>query len=241
MIEFYRDRRSTQMEIMDDLDFQGEEIGSLLKDLKVVNQWLGGYNISLIALSKLLAEIPKSKKIRILDLGCGDGQMLRLCCDFVEKNGYEYEGEGIDFNENIIKIAEQQSDSYPNIKYSKLDVIEQGEALPECDIALCTLFLHHFPEKKLETLLQLVLDRTEYGVIINDLHRSRLAFRLFQLFGAIALRTKTARYDGLVSIARGFSQQEIQKMANNLQNQISEIHWKWAFRYLWVLKKTNNL
>lgn len=241
MIEFYRDRRSTQMEIMDDIDFQGEEMGRLLRDLKVVNQWLGGYKISMIALSNLLVDIPKNKTIRILDLGCGDGQMLRMCCDFVKKKGYEYEGIGIDFNENILKIAKEQSLSYPNIHYSKLDVVAQGEALPKCDITLCTLFLHHFPEKKLETLLQLVLDRTEYGIIINDLQRSRLAFRLFQIFGRVALQTQTARFDGLVSIARGFSQQELQRMANSLQNQSSKIHWKWAFRYLWVLKKTNAL
>ncbi len=241
MIEFYKDRRSTQREIMDDLDFQGEEMGKLLNDLKVVNKWLGGYKISLVALSEILKDIPKNKTIRILDLGCGDGQMLRVCGDFIKNKGYEYEGVGIDFNENILKIAREQSLNYPNIQFSKVDVLEQAELIPKCDIALCTLFLHHFPEKKMETLVQSLLDKTKHAVIINDLQRSRLAFRLFQVFGRVALRTKTARYDGLVSIARSFSQKELEEMAMRLENQNSEIKWKWAFRYLWVLKKTNNL
>lgn len=237
MIEFYKDRRSTQLEIMDDLDFQGVEMGKLLKDLKVVNQWLGGYKISLKALSELLKNSPKHKKIKILDIGCGDGHMLKLCGDFLQKNGYEYEGIGIDFNPNILKIARAQSKNYPNISFSQLDVLKQGHLIPKCDFAFCTLFLHHFSDEKIELLLQLVLAKTEVAIIINDLQRSKLAFNLFRIFSLVALKTETARYDGLVSVARSFSKNEIESITNKLPNQTTEITWKWAFRYLCVLKK----
>jgi len=52
------------------------------------------------------------------------------------------------------------------------------------------------------------------------------------------LKTDTAKHDGLVSIARGFKKDELEHISKKIPNQKSEIHWKWAFRYQWILKKT---
>ncbi len=238
MITFSNKYRSQQLEIMDDLDFQGEEMKNLLGDLKYVNKWLGGNKVTLDGIEKLLHGNSKKEPITILDIGCGDGQLLRNCAKYAENNNLKLKCIGLDFNKNILEYAENQSKDFPNIKFQKVDVFLEEELIPNCDIAVCTLFLHHFSNEKIEELLKILLKKSNNGLVINDLQRSRIAFNLFKIVSNLFLKTDTAKHDGLVSIARGFKKDELEHISKKIPNQKSEIHWRWAFRYQWILKKT---
>ncbi|HPE84060.1 MAG TPA: methyltransferase domain-containing protein [Aequorivita sp.] len=237
MITFSNKYRSHQAEIMDNLDFQGEEMKNLLSDLKYVNKWLGGNKVTLDGIEKLLLGNSKKESITILDIGCGDGEMLRNCVKYAENNNLKLKCIGVDFNKNILEYAENQSRDFPNIKFQKVDVFLDEELIPNCDIAICTLFLHHFNEERISELLYTLLKKSNNGLVINDLQRSRMAFNLFKILSKLFLKTKTAKYDGLVSIARGFKKSELEHISKKIPNQKSEIHWRWAFRYQWIIKK----
>lgn len=238
MITFSNKYRSQQLEIMDDLDFQGEEMKNLLGDLKYVNKWLGGNKVTLDGIEKLLRGNSKKEPITILDIGCGDGQLLRNCAKYAENNNLKLKCIGLDFNKNILEYAENQSKDFPNIKFQKVDVFLEEELIPNCDIAVCTLFLHHFSDESIAELLKILLKKSNNGLVINDLQRSRIAFNLFKIVSNLFLKTDTAKHDGLVSIARGFKKDELEHISKKIPNQKSEIHWRWAFRYQWILKKT---
>ena len=238
MITFSNKYRSQQVEIMDDLDFQGEEMKNLLGDLKYVNKWLGGNKVTLDGIEKLLRGNSKKEPITILDIGCGDGQLLRNCAKYAENNNLKLKCIGLDFNKNILEYAENQSKDFPNIKFQKVDVFLEEELIPNCDIAVCTLFLHHFSDESIAELLKILLKKSNNGLVINDLQRSRIAFNLFKIVSNLFLKTDTAKHDGLVSIARGFKKDELEHISKKIPNQKSEIHWRWAFRYQWILKKT---
>ncbi|PHR11974.1 MAG: methyltransferase [Aequorivita sp.] len=237
MITFSNKHRSEQEEIMDSKDFRGEEMKKLLDDLKTVNKWLGGNKITIDGIQKLLQNHSKSDKVRILDIGCGDGELLRKCADFGQQNNYNFEFIGIDFNANILKYAKKRSENYPNIKFQKVDVFLEENLIPNCDIAVCTLFLHHFNTEEIENLLKKIIQKVNVGIVINDLHRSKQAFNLFKIVSAVFLKTVTASHDGLVSIAKGFKKDELKKISKQIPNQKSEIQWRWAYRYQWMLKK----
>ncbi|WP_310991899.1 methyltransferase domain-containing protein [Aequorivita marina] len=237
MITFSNKYRSEQKEIMDSLDFRGTEMQNLLKDLKTVNKWLGGNSITIDGLKKLLITCSKSEKITILDIGCGDGELLRKCADFGRKNNYNFELIGVDFNDNILQFAKAQSEEYLNIEFINVDVFSEKKLIPNCDIALCTLFLHHFNDVKIEAILNALLTRSRIGVLVNDLERNWVAFNLFKVVSQLILKTKTANHDGLVSIARGFKRQELVRISGKIPNQKSKIHWRWAYRFQWILKK----
>lgn len=222
---------------MDDTTFRGAEMKSLLKDLELVNKWLGGNKITINGIKKLLKGHPQQNSIIIVDIGCGDGELLRKCAEFGRKSNNNFELIGIDFNENILDIARQKSIGYSNIEFRKVDVFLEENLIPNCDIALCTLFLHHFSDTKIEQLLKIILEKSSIGVIVNDLHRNKMAFNLFKMFSKLFLTSKTAAHDGLISITKGFKKNELETFSKRIVNQHSILHWRWAFRYQWILKK----
>ena len=50
------------------------------------------------------------------------------------------------------------------------------------------------------------------------------------------IKNEMIKKDGLTSILKAFKRKDLEKFANEIKVQFS-IQWKWAFRYLWLLKK----
>ena len=100
-------------------------------------------------------------------------------------------------------------------------------------IVLATLFLHHFKEKEIHSLLRTISNCANLGLVINDLHRSNVAYLLFKLL-SLAISNEMIVKDGLTSISRAFKQQELEDISKQLQLK-SQIRWKWAFRYQWLI------
>jgi len=235
MIAYSSKYRSSQEEIMDNFELQGSELDHLLKDLKIVNTLLGGFSISLAGLDELIKDLPKNKQLTLIDLGCGDGEQLRQCAQWAKKKQVRLHCIGIDANKHILEIARDRSTTHDNITFQLLDLKEESHKLPDFDIALCTLFLHHLTNEDVIALLQKLSKKARLGILVNDLHRSRWAFVLFTLFRSLFLKTKIAKYDGLVSVARGFKRKELIKLCQSI-NGIHSVSWHWAFRYKWIIK-----
>ncbi|MDX1463142.1 MAG: methyltransferase domain-containing protein [Marinirhabdus sp.] len=237
MIQFSNAYRSTQDEILDDLDLKGPEMERMLHDLDVVNSWLGGENVTISGIEYLLAKAPSNRQITIVDIGCGDGAILRKLAEYGEKNGHDFKLIGIDANPNILDQAKNRSQDYANIEYGHHNIFSDAPIPHNYDIALCTLFLHHFDNEQIKSILKTLGHQSQLGVIVNDLQRNWWAFWLFRIFSSIFIKTRIARHDGLVSVARGFKKKELDQLSKSLSGYTHRISWKWAFRWQWILEK----
>lgn len=236
MISYSTKHRSTQDEILDSFELNGPEMEVMLNDLKTVNKILGGQEVTLDGISVLLEGFSKKEVITIVDVGCGDGEMLRNIAEFGKKYHYNFNLVGIDGNEHIIKIAEAKSTAYSNISFQVKDIFSEDPIFAEYEIALCTLFLHHFKNEAIIAILKKLTEQAKVGVVVNDLHRSRAAFWLFKGFSSIFIKSKIAKHDGLVSVARGFKRADLKTLAHQIKGTTSLIQWKWAFRWQWIIK-----
>lgn len=230
-------KRTDEAEIMDDFDLQGEELRKTLHDLDNINKWLGGNNITLEGVKKLLKGQHKSEVYVIIDVGCGNGAILREIGRWGRKEGYKLKLTGIDANPFAVEIAEDLSKDIEEINFSTMDIFSKEFSGLEYDILLCTLTLHHFKNSQILSLMELFTKQARLGVVINDLHRSSIAYRLFQAFCAVFINNEIARKDGLTSILRGFKIKDLQAFANKIQAGQQEIKWKWAFRFQWIIQK----
>ena len=156
-----------------------------------------------------------NQTLTILDVGCGNGDMLRFLAKYAKQNNITLNLIGIDANAFTINYAQVLSENYPNISYRCQDIFSEAFNQVTCDILLCTLTLHHFNNNQIETLLRQFTKQSRVGVVINDLHRSKLAYRLFQLIGFLFQLNPMSRQDGLISILRGFKKKELEAFAKN--------------------------
>jgi len=227
--------RSNKTEIMDDFTMKGELLRDTLDKLGKINKLLGGNSVTLNGIRQLLEGKPKDKTYAIIDLGCGHGDILRLIADFGRKEGYNFQLIGIDANQDAIDYASELSVEYSELSFENKDIFSEDFQNMNYDIALATLFLHHFKTDELEVLLKQLASRAKLGLVINDLHRSGIAYGLFKLL-SLVISNQMIIDDGLTSILRAFKRKDLENLAQKL-NLKSEIRWKWAFRYQWLIKK----
>ncbi|MDI5895815.1 methyltransferase domain-containing protein [Flavobacterium algoritolerans] len=229
--------RTDTLETMDDFAMEGEILRDALDKIAKINQLLGGNQLTLQGVQDLTSSISKSNEIVIVDVGCGNGDMLRTLADFGLKNKLKFQLIGIDANSFTISHAQQLSQNYPNISYRCEDIFDASFKELKYDIVLCTLTLHHFKDKEIVDLLSVFYANSTIGIVINDLQRSAIAYRLFQALCFVFRLNEMSREDGLTSILRGFKKEELIHFSKKLSFKNYKIHWKWAFRYQWIISK----
>ncbi|MCZ6899586.1 MAG: methyltransferase domain-containing protein, partial [Bacteroidetes bacterium] len=150
--------RSQEKETMDDLNCSGEVVDQTLRELELINKWLGGNRVTLNGLDRVINNTD-SKNLRIADLGCGSGSTLKMISNWASKKNKQVDLTGIDANPNIVEYARRNCKPYPQIKFQALDVFS-SEFKPQIyDIVISTLFTHHFSNEQLVRLLKQLLDQ----------------------------------------------------------------------------------
>jgi hypothetical protein len=228
-------QRTDKEELMDDFSIGGDLLRDTLDKLENINRWLGGNKVTLYGLKSILEKHPKEKEISIIDVGCGHGDILRDVAKFGRKHQYKFKLIGIDANPTAIEYANELSLAYPELTFETQDIFSEDFKKRKVDVVLATLFLHHFKEPVLVSFLKNTLKQTKIGIVVNDLHRHKLAYYLFMLL-SIFISNKMIIEDGLTSVLRGFKRRDLQRISNKIDSK-STISWKWAFRFLWIIKK----
>ena len=226
--------RSEKPELMDDFFMEGEILRDALDKIAGINRLLGGNKVTIQGVKYLIRKLNK-QEIHILDVGCGNGDMLRALADYAKKNNLSFRLTGIDANPFTVKHAQHLSISYPNINYQCADIFEEIQKETHYDIILCTLTLHHFKNQEILNLLRNFKKKARLGLVINDLHRSAIAYYLFTALCFVFKLNRMSKNDGLISILRGFKKNDLIHYSNQLNFKKDIICWKWAFRYQWII------
>lgn len=230
--------RTDKPEIMDDFNLEGDILREALNKIAIINQFLGGNQLTLQGVKKMISKVPQSDQITIVDVGCGNGDMLRKLADYGIENKLNFQLIGVDANRYTINYARELSTKYLNIKYSCEDIFDNSFKEIRCDITLCTLTLHHFKNKEIIDLLTVFNQNSKLGIVVNDLQRSAIAYRLFQVLCVVFKLENMSCEDGLTSILRGFKKRELVQFSEILNFNNYKIQWKWAFRYQWIIEKS---
>ncbi len=80
------------------------------------------------------------------------------------------------------------------------------------DLVMANLFLHHFENDAIVSLLQNFAAIARIGVIVNDLERSRLAWCFLPLTAPVLGWNRITLHDGPVSVAAGFRPAELAEL-----------------------------
>ncbi len=222
---------------MDQPDLTESELKLAYRDINRVNQLLGGNQITLNGVIQLTKKLPVNTRITIIDVGCGDGEILFRCERYARQNNLDWKLVGIDNNEKSIALARKRKPADSKVDFKLIDAFSTGFESLNAHIFLYSLTLHHFSNDDSIRILDKSLRKASIGIVINDLQRSALAYRLFQLFSFCFLKSNIAKNDGLISILRGFKKEDIRRYSNLLPQSHHQIKQKWAFRWQWIIQK----
>ena len=223
-------QRSEQKELMDDFNCSGEELKQTLKELKTINRWLGGNYVTTTGIAQVFKRHPQDSYM-IADIGCGGGDMIRVMKDWSRSVKKQVNFIGIDANRNIIDLAAVRLADLPEVNWRVQNVFEAEFSEEKVDITTCTLFTHHFTDSELVQLLRSLREKSRLGIVINDLHRHRIAYYSIQWLTRIFSKSKMVQHDASLSVLRSFSRSDWKRILESAEIKNFEISWHWAFRW----------
>lgn len=190
--------RARQDEQMDDPDLDLGVYAQVLDDLARVNRWT-------LAARPTLAFVRKavgcSKRFSLLDVGFGQGDMLRAIGRWARRHRVAAALVGIDLNSKSLAAAQAATPASWGIDFRTGDYRDLAGPF---DIIISSLVAHHMTDEELAGFIRYMEANSVRGWIINDLHRHAFAYRGYPLLARLLGVHAIVREDGTLSIARAF-------------------------------------
>lgn len=233
-------RRSPDPEIIDDpARVTPRDMRQTLRELELVNRWLGGQKACLDAARPLVEEIGRShpgRPVQILDIGSGGADIPAALVAWTKQHGWTIEVLAIDFNWEACRIARDATAHLSAVSVVQGDVFAPPVRPGSVDLVLCSAFLHHFSNEQIAALLGKLRPLARRAIIINDLERHRLAYWGIALLTRLFSRSAAVRHDGPLSVRKGFRRKDLDEILSLAGMTHARIdHQLWGFRWIVVI------
>ncbi len=191
--------RAIAEELMDADDLAPETYAAVVGDLAKVNV------VTLAArptLDFLRRGTVGMNRFKLLDVGYGDGDMLRRIARWAAKRGLDAELVGVDLNPRSEMAAKAHTPADLPIRYLTGDYADHAGG--GWDFIVSSLVAHHMTHDQLIAFLRFMDRESAAGWLVNDLHRHGFAHFGFPLLATLARWHPIVRHDGTLSIARSY-------------------------------------
>ena len=224
-------KRANVIERMDDLEASGSDLHQALSELEGINYALGGNYVTLNGLATLIERYKDVRHLRIADVGCGSGDLLKRIRRMTEKRNIEAELTGFDANENVVNYAIAHTPESCRIQYEAVNIFSDQFKARRFDIVTGTLFFHHFNNDQLSAFFQSLRNQVSVGIVINDIHRHWFAYHAIKILTRIFSRSPMVKHDAPVSVLRAFKKADLLEILQRAGLRDYRIKWCWAFRW----------
>jgi 2-polyprenyl-3-methyl-5-hydroxy-6-metoxy-1,4-benzoquinol methylase len=224
--------RSYKKEFLDRDDIPFDAIKRNMEELNFINAHLGGHLVTIMGLRELLSA---SKDISVCEIGCGGGDNLLAIKKWCTKKKIKVKLMGIDINASCITLAKTTLDQ-SNHQLIHADYKSVNFQNDKPDIIFSSLFCHHFTDQEMVFMLGWMMKNSGTGIFINDLHRHPVAYYSIKLLTKIFSRSYLVKNDAPLSVLRGFTKKDWKLLLDEANFENYDLHWRWAFRWLLVIK-----
>lgn len=232
-------QRSSQLELLDAPNIPFADIRQNMRELDTINTLLGGHRISLKGLEALLRGREKSQPFSLLEIGCGDGNNLRVIKKWAATRGYNLQLAGVDYNPSCIAYAQQVPEN-SGITFYCSDY-QQVPLQIKPHFIFASLFCHHFTSEELVLQLRWMQQFAALGFFINDLHRHPVAYHSIRLLTQLFSKSYLVKNDAPLSVLRGFTKRELQALLQRAGITEVYVKWMWAFRWLVIAQHNDKI
>ncbi len=223
-------QRSPETEMMDAVEVPPDVLAGCLGDLARVNTLTLARPPTLAWLSRATKSLARGAGFTLLDVGYGEGDMLRVIHRWAVKAKLTPHLAGIDLSPSSAPAARAATDPALNIEYLTGDVFEYAPAAP-VDFVVSSLVTHHMTDDQVVQFIRWMEATTQRGWFINDLHRHPIAFYGFKIISTLAGWHPFVRHDGPVSVARAFQRADWERLLARAGVQRDQITLNWRFPF----------
>ena len=195
-------QRAIAEELMDADDLDADTYAAVVGDLAQVNVVTMAGRPTLDFLKRGTHGM---RTFRLLDVGFGDGDMLRRIARWAARRGLEADLVGVDLNPRSELAARAHTPPDLPIRWITGDYAQQSGPF---DFIVSSLVAHHMTHDQLVAFLRFMQGKARKGWLVNDLHRHIFAYRGYPLLARLFGWHPIVRLDGTLSIARSYRPDE---------------------------------
>lgn len=218
-------------ELMDDPACDPARLRATLERFGTINRLVSGWGaVYRTRLRPFLASL--GRPARVVDLGCGGGDVVVRLAQRAARDGFDVEWVGVDPDPRAhdVAIARRRPATVTFRCTDAATLLAEGDAF---DAVLSNHVLHHLAGDMAGFMT--ASQRLSRGIVLHgDIERGRLAYGLYAV-GITPFAPGTfLRTDGLRSIRRSYTRQELQRVLDELGPGQWSVHNPAPFRLLAV-------
>jgi len=224
-------RRSLEKEMMDLPDQPKELLQQDLRNLTIINRYLGGYRSVMRAVARLVEE-QKLARFSLLDVGAGSGDIPARIATRIRKKRIAARLVAIETEPVTVAVAAEKTRDYPEISLVQGDAMALPFRAASFDFVLASQLLHHFSEDNVVTLLRTWSKVARRTIIVSDLVRHPLAYYGIRAITRLFTRNVMTLTDAPLSVWRAFTMAEWRELFRRADVGQFEIFWVFPFRVM---------
>ncbi|MCG3147824.1 MAG: hypothetical protein PCFJNLEI_01265 [Verrucomicrobiae bacterium] len=200
------ERRAELPELMDLPDCDESRLLRTVQQFRWINGLAARYRTSLRRY--VLDDMRPGRAYRLVDVGAGGCEIAVWLLRAAARRGLRLTVTAIDSDPRIVRFARSRYGTVAGLEIREMNAFDLPE-LGRPDYLFSNHVLHHLPDAKVVELLQLAGKVTRRAAVFSDLERSPLSYWGYSGLATVFLHRSFARYDGRLSVRKGFRAGEL--------------------------------
>lgn len=190
-----------------------EAVTANLRDFEFVNRHLGGARSVLAHIPPIFDATRAGEPLRVLDIACGAGDILRSIAGFARRAQRPLLGVGVDANPRVIAYARAVAGDLGELAWMRGNALNPPFGSRSFDLVICSAFIHHLTPDQALTCIQHLARVSRGWLIVSDVVRSHGAYLSYPLLAWSLDFAPITRHDGAVSLRRAYTPDELAEFA----------------------------
>jgi SAM-dependent methyltransferase len=200
-------KRSAEKEMMDLPGNPKELLVEDLRNLRIINRYLGGYRGVMKGLKRLVRN-DRMSRFSLLDVGTGSADIPKVIVQWARSRSVEARVVALEPEPVTVAEAAHQTQQWPEITIIRGDGMAPPFQAASFDFVLSSQMLHHFPEERIIVLLKIWSRLARKAILVSDLVRDPLAYYGILAITRLFTRNQMTRFDGPLSVHRALTLKE---------------------------------